>query len=312
MIDFISFAIENSLAITRLMYDHVLFLNIIIRFVKNKNIEEFNEEQEEYKMLLLELLTFADKKVTAKFIRESILITDYTDLLESKTDIMSKLTIDPDINKLSLNINAKPSNYAFTNEDKEKLKMYMIRLIEMLKKSLKRYYKLKDEHDLKELEMFFDGNLISHFIHECKLFIYTIDFFNKQIKFTPSYVYCLNFEIAQLSYDHCNYIYQMNNPVSDIYNKSIDESLIGYHNMLIEEQIPMSPQSIKILNEQCQACTSNFIKWNNEMLKSIIHDSYYNLIIPLLYDHILREANYFNYLLENFSSDNLIYENIPF
>ena len=39
---------------------------------------------------------------------------------------------------------------------------------------------------------------------------------------------------------------------------------------------------------------------------------YYQVIIPLLYDHILREANYFNYLLDTFDNEHLVYENLPF
>ena len=316
MINYISFAIENSLVITRLMYDHVIFLKVIIYYAgsnNNDNYEKhFDEVQDMYKDLLLDFLTLANGSVSAKFLREHILITEYTDILEKKTCLLSRKKTDPKINELSLSLKPKKSNKEYTKYEKETLKTLLKKLELILKKSIEKYELLNYEIDENIMEMFFDPNFINHFIDETKLFLYTLDFFVKQIKFTPSFVFCLNFEVAKILNEHSKYVYQMNNPVSDVFNEPIKKSSTESHDIMMESGTTMSPSSSKQISHECIDCTTDFIKWNEELLKRLVHMGYYQVIIPLLYDHILREANYFNYLLDTFDNEHLVYENLPF
>lgn len=316
MLDYISFAIENSLVITRLMYNHVIFLKVIIYYSGNNNndnySEHFDEVQDMYKDLLLDFLTLANGNVSAKFIRQHILITEYTDILEKKTCLLSRINTDSKINELSHSLKSKTSNKEYNDYEKATLKTLLTKLDLILNKSIEKYELLNYEINQNNMEMFFDPNFINHFIDETKLFKYTLDFFVKQIKFTPSFVFCLNFEVAKMLNEHSKYVYQMNNPVSDVYNEPIKKSSTQSHDIMMESGAGMTPTSSKQISHECKDCTTDFIHWNEDLVKGIVHLGYYQVIIPLLYDHILREANYFNYLLETFDNENLVYQNFPF
>lgn len=297
MINNLIFTIENGLAITRFMYDHAIIINVLTSFENQNIINMYVEEQKKYSDLLLKYIQISNHKITKDYVNSDILVTKYTELLETKTCSLSRIKIDSKITEESLKITSG-SIKTLSPEIINNIKNLNIDLLSMLNVSIKKYEQLKIQIVDSKMLLFFDKKIIDHFIIETKSFIYTMDFLSNGIEFTPTYVYCLQYNLNKFEEEHLIFLKEMLEPINPIYIEHTDSTTENIKRIMTALDNTINPKSIDELSKISLKATKDFINWDSELVAYLVHKKYYSTIIEILHDHILREANYTYYLLK--------------
>ncbi len=302
MKEYISVVLENNLVVSRLVLDHAIILLSFVLFNDNELQNLIEDEQKKYADLLLLVISQSYDKVSRKFLEGNILLTEYTVLMEQKSCRLYKVKEEKEVNLkcLDLIINSKePYDYNF--QDHEKIKKINYQLLEQLKNSKIILERLQKNIDEEISILYFSSNYIEHLINETEIFIYTIDFLNRMMTFTPTYVYKCEYYYNVFMKEHAEYLENMVSPIN-INNPELFQYYVTDFQKIIDVfDNEISPNVISGINKRTKKASTNFIDYNLTILKNIVHSKYYASSIPLLNDHILRESNYMNYQLETFN-----------
>ncbi|MDD2505250.1 MAG: hypothetical protein PHF21_03120, partial [Bacilli bacterium] len=209
--NYLSYVLENNLAISKFMLDHSLIVLAMIAF-KDKEIKSiFEKEFEEYEEFILEIIPFSYNKITKKFAESNILISDYTIALNDKTCELYKVQDNKEINNNCVNLilNAMTNDLDINQDDYLKIISFNKKSLNKLNNSLNILHHLKKELFDDKVQIFFSHDFIDHLIKETETFLYTLLFFEKDMNYTPTYVYSCNFYYNLFLKDHLVYIKEM-------------------------------------------------------------------------------------------------------
>lgn len=287
-----NYYLEMGISIARFMFDHAICLNAILPSDRKEIIAMFEEEQKIYGELVI---NFLDNNILSKDYQESnILATSYTERLEYKTSTLFNIEINNNVTKKSIKNNSNISKEINIINNIEILNK---NLLMMLNFSLSKYYKLKQMIEDNEVIMFFNINIVNHFIEEVRSFIYTMEFVTKKLKLTPTYLYSLEYNINNFSYTHLKIIKQMANQINPLFIVHCDETAQGYKKMCELFNNKITPETIEKLKNNTLLETKKYLNWYDEFTSSLVYKNYYNTFISLFFDHVLRETNYYYYIL---------------
>lgn len=297
MFNYLIFSIENGLTISRFMYDHAIILNALLSFKDQNYINILIKEQNDYNDILLKYIKLSNQNITSEYIESNIIVTKHTNLSEIKTSALSRIKINENLTSECTKI--MPGNLSniipeFNNSIQEINQLLFI----MLNNSLKKYYLIKKSIGEKKIALFFSEKYIDHLIKETESYIYTINFFVSKINFTPTYVYCTQYNINFLMKEDLNFIKIMLEKDKVIYNLYANNTTNYIYEIMSTLNNEINPKSIDILNKKSLETAKYFKNWNTQLVSSLVNENYYTTTITLLYDHILREVNYYHYLLK--------------
>ncbi len=299
MTDYIIYSIENILTISKIMFDHSILLIAMISYENDNVIRLFENEKEKYERFLDEFLDFSNMKVTKNFIESEIFNTPYTIILEEKTCNIFKIKRDPNFTLKCQNLQWGILTY-LNNELITIVKNFNNTILSLVRESLKILNNIREKYDIDELTLYFDTDFLTHLIEETKLFIYTLEYIGKSLNFTPSYIYYCEYYFNIFLKEHSQYLENMFVQAQPRYIIELPRFVNESNELLKEFDKEMNPSNMNNINIQTINKANNFASYSHELIISICHTKYYMTIVPLLYDHILREANYIVYQLNNF------------
>ena len=142
---YISYILETNLSISRFMIDHAIILLSIIPHTDNETCRIYEKETKIYSDFLLNLIPFSYNRISDKFTKSEILITNYTILMDNKTFDLYKIEENKIINIECTNLilESKYKNYSFTKEEFYKIQNINALLLKHLYKSLESLEDLK-------------------------------------------------------------------------------------------------------------------------------------------------------------------------
>lgn len=301
--NYLPYILENNLAISRFMLDHAIILLSIIPFSNKELRIIYKEEKILYEQILLETISYSYNNITKKFITSEILITNYTILMENKTCELYKIKENKDINISCLNLilNSKKIKNNYSINLKNEVDRLNGFLLISLKKSLESLNLLHSNLIDGNMTIFLNLNFIKHLIDEVEIYIYTLNFFERKLSFTPTFVYTCNYYFTVFLEEHTYIIKNMMFPVNGSHIKNLECCEKEFKQMVKDFNDDISPGIMHNLNKDTKDVNDEFTIYNVDLIQSVLHNNFYTASIPLLNDHILRESNYLNYQLDNFS-----------
>ncbi len=301
---YVPYVLENSLAISTFMFDHAILLSALISYNDEEIRKTYEKEQRIYSQILLNTISYSYNKITEKFIESEILITNYTDLMTSKTCKLYKVNeyLDNYTSIHNFIKNTKSVKDFFTPEEYLEVKKINTNLLNQLNNSLISLKLLHKKINDESITLFFSESFIVHLIEETQIYIYTLDFFDRQMAFTPTYIYKCKYYFNIFLKEHAKYLKNMLFPVDFKYCDEANLYINNFEKIADEFTDEITPQTMRQLNNQTKETTEKFISYNVRLIQNIIHNKYYAAAIPLLNEHILRESNYVTYQLDIFNS----------
>lgn len=284
-------SLELHLFFSRIMKEHALFLEA--GFVsKDKNyVEEASWYKNEFEKLLADVVKISDGYVRPNIMNSCEVVTEYTLIAEAKTENLTGIAINKNItlaeNNMQLGMNYK--NQTVTNFDIQNLNNRAIGLLDGLIGFKERI--LADVSSCK----IFTANyplLIEHILREAKLYrSYIIALENGQdIDFGDTRQIELFWN--QIMMEHALFIRGLLDPSEDDLINTADDFASEY-NQLLEQAKTMTDATILTITNKTLQETLKYREFKTAGAKGLSNCQIKSIILPLLADHVLREANHY-------------------
>lgn len=290
--NYIKMSLELHLFFDRIMKEHSFFLESGFTEIDKDFKKIANDFQKTFSNILTRVINIANNNLSENFLTSDEMITNNTLEAENKTSKLSGINIDTNITQKekqlksgNININQQLINN-ISSINKQTLPLIQ-NLIQFKTDILNKILSCKMYTTNYPL-------LINHIINEAKMYHNLLIKIENKEKFDEKYLYEQELFWNNIMKEHAQFIRGLLDPTekdliltADNYAKEYEAIIKQYSNNL---------DNIKnvSLNE-----TINFRNFKIAGEEGILNCKIKSIIIPLLADHVLREANHFIRILKN-------------
>ncbi|WP_315079289.1 DUF2935 domain-containing protein [uncultured Clostridium sp.] len=294
---YVTLSLELHLFFGRIMKEHSLFLEAGFTPKNTKLSKEAENYKMEFEKLLLDTVKLSNGRVRQFVIDSGEIFTDYTLSTEKKTQYYTGININSKITEMEKELECENKKHidSRTVNCVKKLNNRAIKLLNGLID-----FKMKILEKMLSCELFTLNYplLIEHIIHEAKLY--------------HSYIYALENEEDigkedigevqlfwdQIMMEHALFIRGLLDPSED--------ELINTSNKFAKEYSDLIKKSGNITDTSMSTCINDTLletiklrDFKKAGTEGIIECKIKSIILPLLADHVLREANHYIRVLKN-------------
>lgn len=296
MQNYVALSIETHLFFSRIMKEHALFLEAGFPCKEKSWIEKADWFREQFENLLGETVRISNGRINSCIINSNELVTEFTIPAERRTENLSGVSIDSRISRMQQRL--RPG--CIRNNNRELIEA-VHRLNEQSIKLLNGLIEFK-ENILEEVSRcrLFTANyplLIKHIIREAKLYRATIqDLMDGKC---TSYRNLRETEDFwnQIMMEHALFIRGLLDPSEEELICTADGFAENYRELLEMAKC----QNLKSMDELTRKSLEETLKYREFKTagaKGIINCEIASIILPLLADHVLREANHYIRILD--------------
>ena len=296
MENYVVLSLETHLFFARIMKEHGLFLEAGFPCVDEAWIARADFFREQFEDLLREVVQLSNGRVNGEILRSGELVTEYTIPAEQCTEKLSGVAIDSRISRRQQSL--RPGFMG--RESRE-----MIAVVDRLnRRSLELLERLIDfkENILEEVSKgnLFTANyplLIQHILREARLYCATVkelmsgqELSYKNLKKTEEFW-------NQIMMEHALFIRGLLDPSEEELIETADQFAADYKELL--EKARRQDCRAMGLTEKTLEETLKYRDFKAAGTDGILNCKIASIILPLLADHVLREANHYIRLLES-------------
>lgn len=293
MQNFISLSIETHLFFARIMREHALFLEAGFPCKDELWIQKADFFRIEFENLLRDVVAIANGRVNSYLINSNELVTKFTIPAEQKTAQFTGISIDSRISESELALragNVRPDSKEFLGA-----------IFHINERSLQLLNGLIDfkESILNEVNncTLFTANyplLIEHIIREAKLYRRTIEELMSNRRLSYQRLCETQLFWNQIMMEHALFIRGLLDPSEEQLIDTADDFAKDYKELLETAK----RQDCRAMAQMSLAKTIEYRDFKTAGADGILNCKISSIILPLLADHVLREANHYIRLLE--------------
>ncbi len=289
---YVRLSIELHLFFDRIMKEHSFFLEAAF-MEKNSNLKKVARDfRKAFDEILKNVISLADGNVSDSLLSSSEIVTKNTIDAETKSSTLSGSFIDTDITNKELSLrsgNINTSQEMINNISN--INKYTLPLVENL---------IQFKNDLLSNVLackLYTTNyplLISHIMNEAKMYYSLLSKVENRNLFMQKEIYEQELFWNNIMKEHAEFIRGLLDPSEEELIFTADKYVQEYNNII--KNYSNNP------NYLTNASLDETIKFRNFKLageEGILNCKVKSIIIPLLADHVLREANHFIRILEN-------------
>ena len=291
-------SLELHLFFGRIMKEHSLFLEA--GFTAKDS--ELAKEAEHYKNQFEKLLSFA-VSASNGIIRSDVLnsgeiITDYTLGAEEKTQALTGIDIDKNITIMESRLHSGNNPQVSPN---------LVNYVKQLNMNAKRLlnglinFKKRILNGVLSCNLFTVNYplLIEHIIREAELYLSLVNDLENRVDIDSKDVRETELFWDQIMMEHSQFIRGLLDPTEDDLIDTADE-FADVFNDLMQEAQAMTDMTINSVTDQTLNQTVQLKNFKQAGTEGIASCKIRSIILPLLGDHVLREANHYIRLLETY------------
>ena len=294
---YVMLSLELHLFFARIMKEHSIFLEAGFTHKNNKLAKEADEYKSHLEKFLLDIIKISDGMIRQEVLNSGELYTDYTLSTERKTEHYTGIEINSKITTMETKIQCKDYE-----DDDNKIVGHVKKINAKAIKILDGLIDLKTKvlNEVLSCKLFTSSypSFLEHLIQEAKLYrayIFSLendeDIEEKSIK------------DAELFWDHvmlehASFIRGLLDPTECELIRTADE-FIKIYTDLIQNTLNMSSSTIPSNIDETLASTIEFRDFKKSGTEGFDECKIKSMILPLLADHVLREANHYIRILNN-------------
>ena len=300
--EFVRQSLELNLFFMRIAKEHAIFLEAGFT-PKNHNLaQQANMIKNEFSQLLVETIKLSYGIISPEVANSGELITDMTIDAECETEYYTSIPIDCNITKMEANLikctNARQSfDIVRSVTELNQRAMAAANQIILFKSRLLR--------DVLACKVFTTNYplLIDHILREAQLYLRTLTMLQnrQEVNFVQDAVYQEIFW-SRIMAEHAKFIRGLLDPTevklfdtANDYGKKFDELTAEAQSLTVN--LRLLPE----VTRETLKSTIGIRDFKKQGTEGILHCNIKSLIVPLLGDHVVREANRYIRLLKNFS-----------
>lgn len=296
MRDYVKTSLELHLFFARIMKEHAIFLQA--GFMP-KNIEYIQEDmlyKRQFEKLLSDTVSLSNCMIRNNVLLSGEIVTKFTYGAERKTEELTGINIDSNITLQELKLTS--DNY-YGMPDITKQVCYLNNMAITLLDGL---INLK-ERMLKDVLYcrLFTANyplLIEHILREAKLYRQYVTMLQRGEDINCQNMKQVELFWNQIMMEHALFIRGLLDPTeSDLITTA--DSFAKDYEKLIEEAKNMTDETIKTVTNKTIVETQKYIEFKTAGTEGIKKCEIRSIILPLLADHVLREANHYFRILKD-------------
>lgn len=294
--NYVSQSLELHLFFGRIMKEHSLFLKAGFTPVNSVFSKQAEIYKNEFEKLLCEAVTLSNGVVSQNVLNSGEIVTEFTALAEKQTEFFTGIEINKEITGRELrligNCNSCGSKHSGTVCAVQRLNERAIRLLDGLicfKESI-----LKNVLSCQMFTMNYPL-LIEHIIREAKLYRKYLHMLEKDGELTCQSMKETECFWNQIMMEHAMFIRGLLDPCET----ELIESADGYAKEFAELLNQCNSANDQTLTETSLEKTINLRDFKAAGAKGIQQCKIRSVILPLLADHVLREANHYIRLLKD-------------
>ena len=296
---YVFLSLELHLFFARIMKEHSLFLEAGFTPKNTKLSKEANDYKVQFEKVLLDIVKLSDGNVREVVLDSGEIYTDYTLSTERKTEYYTGIEINSKITLLE----SKLSSGTDTESDSKiisSIKKINCRVIKLLDGLIDLKTRILDE--MLSCKLFTSNYplLIEHILREAKLYrsyVYDLenneDIEEKNIKETELFW-------DQIMMEHSLFIRGLLDPSEDELINTSNEFAKEFCE-LIQKAKNMTSETISSVRDETLMETIKLRDFKKAGTEGIEECKIRSIILPLLADHVLREANHYIRLLNNYN-----------
>lgn len=297
MKDYITSSIELHLFFGRIMKEHALFLEAGFPGVDEDWIEEADWYRNEFEKLLSRVVSISSGYVSPQILNSGEIVTDYTLSTETKTEKLTGIPINKNITMTENNLR-RSGNYHIQTVTEGEIRNINNRAIRLLDGLINFKQRILDGMLSCNLYTVNYPLLIDHIMREAKLYrSYLIALESGQdisIKNVKDEELFWN----RIMIEHALFIRGLLDPTEgELINTAND--FANEYNMLLEEVKRMTEVNMSCMTEKSYQETLRYRDFKEAGVKGINNCEIKSIIVPLLADHVLREANHYLRILKD-------------
>ena len=296
MENYVTLSIETHLFFARIMKEHALFLEAGFPCKETQWIQRADRLRNEFENLLRQVIQFNCGLMNHEILKSQELVTQFTLQAERRTSQLTGISIDHRITMAEQQLEADCSG----NRHKR-----MIRSIDQLNR--KAIHLLDEligfkESILRELEegCLFTFNyplLIQHILREAKLYRSILTDLVEDQRVSYKKIRDQEMFWNQIMMEHAWFIRGLLDPTETELIESADHFAVEYGELL-EMARTQNCKAMDGIRRKSLEETLKYRKFKEAGAEGILNCEIASLILPLLADHVLREANHYIRILE--------------
>ena len=298
---YITSSLELHLFFARIMKEHSIFLEAGFTPKNSKLSKEADGYKVQFEKLLLDIVKVSEGRNIQSVINSGEIVTKYTLSAEKKTQYYTGININSKITLMEQELKCKNKNDADnrTVNYVRQLNNRAIKLVECLID-----LKMRILDGMLSCKLFTSNypsypSLIEHTIHEAKLYYSYIKLLENGEDYNNSNIGKSELFWNEIMKEHTLFIRGLLDPSED---KLIDtsEKFADDYSDLIKKANNMTDMVMASITNDTLIETSKLKEFKEAGVEGIIDCKIKSIILPLLADHVLREANHYIRLLNNY------------
>lgn len=296
-------SIETHLFFARIMKEHALFLQAGFPCKDKDWIQEADRFRRQFEALLAEVVRIANGNVGNRILSSDELTTDFTLPAEQKTQRLSGIPINSRLTVAERSLRAGTDIKENRALDRT-LKVINRRALLLLNGLIT--FKNKILISVEKGELFSTNYplLIRHIIREAELYRDTIAALERGKTDISEPLYGTEDFWNRIMMEHALFIRGLLDPSEDVLINTANDFAGDYQKLLALSNRPVDQNNHSIA-ELSLAETIKYREFKAAGAQGILNDEIASIILPLLADHVLREANHYIRILGEGQDDSM-------
>lgn len=290
--DYVNLSLELHLFFDRIMKEHSFFLEVAFT-EKNNDLKKIARRfQKEFAQILKRSIALSRGRLSKDFLSSNEIVTKNTLKAEAITSRLSGVMIDSNITTSELDLES--GNREVSSELIKQISALNIETLSLVKGIIK----FKNDILVRVLDCkMFTMNyplLITHIMNEAKMYYSLLEKIENKNAFAEREIYEQEVFWNNIMMEHAQFIRGLLDPSENTLIETADGYAKNYKRI-----IESSNATIAQLTKDSLSETTRFRDFKIAGVEGILTCKIKSIIIPLLADHVLREANHFIRILKS-------------
>ena len=296
MKEYVTLSLETHLFFGRIMKEHSLFLLAGFPAKETEFIKRADQFREEFEEGLRRTVKLADGIVSRSVLKSGEVVTEFTQKAECQTKDLTGIPIDLELTKAEERLRA--GDCAMVNRETVS---HVRMLNRQMLKCLNGLIAFKEEvlGEVTSCRLYTTNYplLIEHMLREAKLYRQTISELERRGRISMPDLRNLEIFWNQIMMEHAEFIRGLLDP-TECERMETAHGFAGDYCRLLEEAREQDARMMKDLTARTLRTTKKYQQFKTAGAEGITGCGIRSIILPLLADHVLREADHYLRILE--------------
>lgn len=293
--NYITLSLETHLFFSRIMKEHSLFLEAGFPCKNKEWIEKADYFRQQFEELLADVVRLSNERVNAPILQSDELVTDFTVNAERQTECLSGIPINSEITELQdalcPGVCRRSRNLFMTVHRINNRALFLLNGMIEFKEAI--------QNEVENGRLFTANYplLIKHIIREARLYQSTVSNLMRSRQISYRDLWGTEEFWNRIMMEHALFIRGLLDPSEEVLITTANNFAIDYQKLLDTAKTQDCIAS-HMFSEETLEETLRYREFKEAGTKGILNCKIASIILPLLADHVLREANHYIRILK--------------